>query len=81
LGAQEYIWAKEGEVNENGRNFIFSAKYYSGNRIKKNEMGRVWGTYGRLGDAYSILVGKPNGRPRHELEDNTRWFKYDRDKL
>jgi hypothetical protein len=49
-------------------------------------MGRTCGTYGERIGAYRALVGKPEGRrplgrPRRRWEDNTRWFKYDRDYL
>jgi len=44
-------------------------KYYSGNKIKKNEMGETYGTYGDRRGAYWMLVGRlerkrPLGRPR-----------------
>jgi hypothetical protein len=40
-------------------------------------MGRACSTYGEKSNAYSILVGKPEGktpvgRPRHRLEDNIK---------
>jgi hypothetical protein len=50
-------------------------KYYSGDQIKKNEVGGACSTYGRL--AYMILVERPEGRrplgrPRRRWEDNIK---------
>jgi hypothetical protein len=52
-------------------------KYYSGDQIKKNEVG---GHVARIGEgrgAYRILVGRPEGRrplgrPRRRWEDNIK---------
>ena len=53
---------------------ILLTKYYSGDQIKKNEMGGACSTYGGRRGAYRVLVGKPNGkrqleRPRNRWED------------
>jgi len=50
-------------------------EYYSGNKIKKNEMGETYGTYGDRRSAYKVLVGRlegerPLGRPRSIWKDN-----------
>ena len=37
---------------------ILLTKYYLGDQIKDNEMGRVCGIYRR--DAYRVLVGRPD---------------------
>jgi hypothetical protein len=52
-------------------------KYYSGNQIKKGEMGRTCGTCGGKIGAHRILVGRPDrkkslGRPKHRWEDNNK---------
>jgi hypothetical protein len=52
-------------------------KYHSGDQIKKTEMGRTCGTYGERRGAYSVLVGKLEGRrplrrPRRKWEDNIK---------
>ena len=49
-------------------------KYYSDDKLAKNEMDRACNTYGWRRDAQRILVGKPErkrslGRPRHRWED------------
>ena len=56
-------------------------KYYLGDPIKNNEMGWACSAHGggKRGDAYRVLVGKPEGkrplgRPRLGWEDN---FKMD----
>ena len=41
--------------------FVLFNKYYLEDQIEANEMGRVRGTYGRNGNAYSVLVAKPEG--------------------
>jgi len=44
-------------------------------KIKRNEMGRACGVYGRRERCvlYRVLVGKPEGmRPRHRWEDNIK---------
>ena len=51
--------------------------YYPADQIKKNEMGEAYGTYGDRRDAYSVLVGKPEGkkalgRPEYTREDNIK---------
>ena len=52
-------------------------KYYLEDQIEDNETGRVRGTYGRNGNAYSVLVAKPEGkrllgRCSHGFENNTK---------
>jgi hypothetical protein len=54
---------------------VFIIKYYSGDKIKNNEMGRTIRTYGERRGAYSVLVGKPGGgrplgRSSRRSEDN-----------
>jgi hypothetical protein len=48
-----------------------------GDQIKKNEKGGACGMYGERRGAYSILVGRPEGRrqlvrPRRRWEDNIK---------
>jgi len=43
-------------------------KYYSGDKIKKNEISGASGTYGREQSAYRIFVG--DLRESHYLEDH-----------
>jgi len=38
---------------------VLLSKYYSGDQIKKNEMGWACSTYGERRDAYRVFVGKP----------------------
>jgi hypothetical protein len=52
-------------------------KYYPADQIKKNEMDEAYGTYVDRRDAYSVLVGKPEGkktlgRPGYTREDNIK---------
>jgi hypothetical protein len=52
-------------------------QYYSGNQIKKNEMGWVCSTYVEMRGVCRVLVGKPEGkrplgRPRRRLENNIK---------
>jgi hypothetical protein len=52
-------------------------KYYYGDQMKGLEMGRTCSTLGRVGNAYSILAGKPErkrplGKPWRRWEDNIR---------
>ena len=52
-------------------------KYFSGDKIEKNEMGWTCSTYGERRCVFKILVGKPEGkRPlgRHKFvwEDNIK---------
>jgi hypothetical protein len=57
--------------------FVVERHAYSGDQIKKNEMGEACSTYwGRRG-LYKVLVGKPEGkgpleRPRRRWEDNIK---------
>jgi hypothetical protein len=41
---------------------IFLTKYYSGDQIKKAEMGRSYSTCRESRGAYRVLVGKPEER-------------------
>jgi len=50
---------------------------FSGDQIKKNEMGGECSMYGERRDVLRVLVGKfegkrPLGSPRHKWEDNTK---------
>jgi hypothetical protein len=52
-------------------------KYYSGYKIKKNEIGRACSTYGGEERCIQVLVAKsgvnrPDGRPRRRWEDSTK---------
>jgi hypothetical protein len=56
---------------------VLLTKYYSGNKIKKDEMGAACNTYGERIGAYRVLVGRPEGgksleRPRRRWEDNIK---------
>ena len=51
--------------------------YYSGDQIKKHEMGGARRTYGEKIGAYRVLVGKPEGKrplgkPNNRWEDNIK---------
>jgi len=53
-------------------NSVLLTKYFSGNQIKKNEIGKACGR-----GAYKVLVGRPEGkrpfvRPRHLWEDSIK---------
>jgi hypothetical protein len=49
-----------GKIAKRGTSsFVLLAKYYSGDKIKKNEMGWAWGTYGGEERCKKGLVGKP----------------------
>jgi hypothetical protein len=37
-------------------------KFYVGDKLKENEMGRACGTCGRERERYMVLVGKPGGK-------------------
>ena len=61
--------SKRDEVTGEGRRLhkkelhaLYSSKFYTGDQIKKNEMGRACSTHEERRDAYRVLVGKPNGR-------------------
>jgi hypothetical protein len=56
---------------------VLLTKYYLGDQIKKNEMGRASSTYRGQEEVHRVLVGKPEGRrplerPRHRWEDNIK---------
>jgi hypothetical protein len=59
---------KRDEVTGAGRNLIrrsfmiCTSKYYSVDKIKKNEMGGTCNTFGGGGGAYRIVVGRPDGK-------------------
>ena len=64
---------KKGELYD----LYSSTKYYSGDQIKKNEMGGECGTYGRLESCLEKLGGRPEGKipfgkPRRRWEDNIK---------
>ena len=55
----------------------FLTQYCAGDKIEKNEMSWVCGTYGWGEGVYRVLVGKPEGRrplarPRHRWVGNIR---------
>ena len=57
---------------------VLLTKYYSGDQIEKNEVGRACSRYGEKRGVYRVLVGKPEGkrplgRPRSKWEDNGAW--------
>jgi hypothetical protein len=63
--------------NEELNDLSSSPKYFSGNQIQKNEMGRARGTYGERTGLYRVLVGKPKrnrplGRPRRRWENTNK---------
>jgi hypothetical protein len=41
---------------------VYFTKYYSGDQIKKNEMGDDCSTYGNRTDAYRVLVVRREGK-------------------
>ena len=52
-------------------------QHFSGDKIRKNEMGVACSTYGERTDVYRVLVGKleskrPFGKPRRRWEDNIK---------
>jgi hypothetical protein len=56
---------------------VLLTQYCSGDKIEKNEMGGVCGTYGERRRVYRVVVGKPEGkrplgRPRCGWEDNIK---------
>jgi hypothetical protein len=56
---------------------ILLAKYYSGYKIEKNEVGGACRTFGREENCDRFLVGKPEekrqlGRTRRKWEDNIK---------
>jgi hypothetical protein len=56
---------------------VHLTKYYSGDQIKKNEMGGACGTYGGQEGARRVFVGKPEvrrpfGRHRLRQMDNIK---------
>ena len=51
---------------------VHLTKYYSVDKIEKNEIGRVCSTYGETREAYTVLMGKPEGR-RPLKRPRRRW--------
>jgi hypothetical protein len=54
-----------------------STKSYLGNQIEKNGMGGASSAYGEKSGAYTVMVGRPEGRrplgrPRLRWEDNIK---------
>jgi hypothetical protein len=52
-------------------------QYFSGDKIKKNEMGEACSAYGGRRGLYRVLLGKPEGKiplgsPRRRWEDNIK---------
>jgi len=41
---------------------LLLTKYYYGDQIKVNELGGARGKYGENGNAYTLLVGNPEGK-------------------
>jgi len=57
--------------------WVFITKYFSGNQIRKYEMGRVCGTYGEGRRAYRALMGRTEenrlpDRSRRRWNDNIK---------
>ena len=60
-----------------GLMIVLLTKYSVGDKIEKNEMGRVRSAYADGRGVYGVLVGKPEGkrplgRPRRRWEDNIK---------
>jgi hypothetical protein len=58
---------------------IHVTKYFSGDKIEKNEMGGACSTYGEKRGICRVLVGKPEGerplgRPRRRWEDIIKMY-------
>jgi hypothetical protein len=56
---------------------VLLTKYFSGNRIKEDEIGGACSTYGEKINAYTALLGKSEGkrpirRAADRLEDNIK---------
>jgi len=56
---------------------VLLIRYYLGNEIRKNEMGRACNTCGERRGAWRVLMGKPKGkrplgRPRRRWENNNK---------
>jgi hypothetical protein len=56
---------------------VLLTKYYSGDQIEKNVIGRALSMYGERRGLHMFLVGKPEGRrplgrPRRRWEDNIK---------
>ena len=54
-------------------------QYFSGDQIKKNEVGGACSSYVERRGVYRLLVGKPEGkrqlrRPRHRWKDNIKMY-------
>jgi len=57
--------------------FSLLTKYFSGDKIKKNEMGGACGTYWERRSLYGVLVGRLQGkrqlgRSTHRWKDNIK---------
>jgi hypothetical protein len=48
------------------------AKYNQNDQVKEDEMGRAYSMKGKKRNAYRILMGKPEGRPRRRWVDNIK---------
>ena len=64
------------KTTQRGALFSLRTKYYSGDQIKKNEMGGACGTYWER-SLYGVLVGRPQGkrqigRSRHGWKDKIK---------
>jgi hypothetical protein len=51
---------------------VFFAKYNYNDQGKEDEIGKAYNTHGAKGNAYRVLVGKPEGKM--SLETPTRSF-------
>jgi hypothetical protein len=52
---------------------VLLAKYYSGDQIKKEEIGEACSTYGGRGEVHTVGKG-PIGRPRHRRKDSIKIY-------
>jgi hypothetical protein len=63
--------------NEELRTTMLFAKYNENDHVKENDMGKIFSTHEKKGDACRILVGNPEGKsplgiPRCMWEDDIK---------